>query len=251
MSPRLTRFTVRLTLRTAGRVLMQIRHDRRTIAIVLLMPGSLLALLRYVFDNRPEIFDQVGLLLLGIFPFTGMFLLTSVAMLRERTTGTLERLLSMPIGKLELLFGYGIAFAALAVVQASVASTVAYQLLDLHTEGTFGIVLLIAICTAVLGSATGLFTSAFARTEFQALQFFPAVVIPQILLCGLLWPRERMTPALRMLSNLLPMRYAAEALDEVGRCPTPTGLMWRDLVVIVAFSVTMLALGAAPLRRTS
>ncbi|MFF3570035.1 ABC transporter permease [Nocardia jiangxiensis] len=243
--------SVRLTAWTALRVLNQLRHDRRTIALILVVPSVLLALLCYVFNGRPDIFDQVGLLLLGVFPFTSMFLITSVAMLRERASGTLERLLSMPLHKLDLILGYGIAFAAVAVVQAIVAATVAYELLGLQTQGHVVIVLLIVVSTAVLGSSAGLFTSAFARTEFQALQFAPSVIIPQLLLCGLIWPREEMAAPLRAVSNVVPLRYAAEALDQVGTYPEPTTLLWRDLVVVLAFGVVLLAAGAVTLRRRS
>lgn len=243
--------SIRLTLLTAVRVLMQIRHDRRTIGLMLVVPSALLALLHYVFDGRPDIFNQIGLLLLGIFPYTSMFLVTSVAMLRERSSGTLERLLSMPLHKLDLLLGYGIAFGAVAVVQASVAAAVAYRLLGLQTEGKLVMVLVIAVCTAVLGSSTGLFTSAFARTEFQALQFAPATIIPQMLLCGLIWPREQMSEPLRVASDVVPLRYATEALTEVGTYPLPTTLMWRDLAIVLVFVVALLALGAVTLRRRS
>ncbi|MEV0711624.1 MULTISPECIES: ABC transporter permease [Nocardia] len=243
--------SLRLTGWTALRVLNQLRHDRRTIALILVVPSVLLTLLRFVFDDRPDIFDQVGLLLLGIFPFVSMFLITSVAMLRERTTGTLERLLSMPMNKLDLLLGYGIAFAAVAMVQATVAATVAYRLLGLQTQGRMSVVLLIVVSTAVLGSSTGLFTSAFARTEFQALQFAPSVIIPQLLLCGLIWPREEMAGVLQAASNVVPLRYAAEALGEVGTYPLPTNLLWRDLAIVLAFGFTLLALGAVTLRRRS
>ncbi|HEY5854577.1 MAG TPA: ABC transporter permease [Aldersonia sp.] len=241
----------RLTLRTAGRVLMQLRHDRRTMGLMLVVPSVLLTLLKFVFDGRSDVFNQLGLLLLGIFPYTSMFLVTSVAMLRERESGTLERLLSMPLHKLDLLLGYGLAFGAVAVVQASVAAAVAYQLLDLQVQGQVWAVLLIVVSTAVLGSSTGLLTSAFARTEFQALQFAPAVIIPQLLLCGLIWPREEMAGALQALSDVVPMRYAAEALAEVGTYPLPTNTMWRDFGVIVGFVVVLLVLGAVTLRRRS
>lgn len=240
-----------LTMRTAGRVLSQIRHDRRTIGMVLVVPSLLLVLLRYIFNGRPDLFDQLGLLLLGIFPFATMFLITSVAMLRERTGGTLERLLSMPIHKLDLLLGYGLAFASMAIVQAGVAAFVAYRFLGLRTQGSVWAVLLIVVATAVLGSSTGLFTSAFARTEFQALQFAPAVLLPQLLLCGLIWPREEMAPPLRVLSELVPMRYATQALGEVGFYPLPTTVMWLDLAVVIGFIVGLLSLGAATLRRRS
>ncbi|GAB2532815.1 ABC transporter permease [Nocardia heshunensis] len=243
--------SVSLTLATTLRVLTQVRHDRRTIALVITVPSLLLALLRFIFDDRLDIFDQIGLMLLGIFPFTSMFLITSVAMLRERVSGTLERLLSTPLHKLDLLFGYAIAFAILAAIQASLACAVAYGLLNLRTQGNIATVLLIAVSTAILGCCTGLFTSAFARTEFQALQFMPAIVFPQILLCGLIWPREEMSTALQIASDAMPLRYAAEAMSEVGTFPLPTTRLWLDLLVLAAFAVATLFAGAATLRRQS
>src|SRR4029453_3552191 len=153
----------------------------------------------------------------------------SIAMLRERTTGTLERLLTTPMGKVDLLFGYGIAFGVAAAVQASVAGGVAYLFLDLNTNGSVGLVITIAIANAVLGVALGLFCSAFARTEFQAVQFMPVVVVPQILLCGLFVDREQMAGWLQAISNVLPMTYAVQALQEVQKSAVATDTLWRDL----------------------
>ena len=183
--------SVGVTLATAARVLRQLRRDRRTLALVLLVPPFLLTIFRYVFDGQPQTFDRVGAPMVGIFPLISMFLVTSVAMLRERTTGTLERLMSTPLAKLDLLAGYGLAFAALAVLQAAVASAVAFGLLGLDIHGSIWIVFGFAVANAVLGMALGLLLSAFATTEFQAVQFMPAAILPQILLCGLLVPRER------------------------------------------------------------
>ncbi|MFI7542353.1 ABC transporter permease [Actinoplanes sp. NPDC049599] len=241
----------RATFATAGRILRQLRHDRRTIALILVVPTLLLTLLRFMFDAQPATFDRVALVLLGVFPFTMMFLLTSVAMLRERTTGTLERLLTTPIGKLDILLGYGVAFAGAAAVQAAVASALAYGLLGLDTVGNPWLVALIVIGNAVLGMALGLFVSAFARSEFQAVQFMPAVVLPQVLLCGLFVPREQMVGWLQAISDVLPMSYAVEALTEVGTHAAATPRMWRDLAIILAAAVIALMLGAVTLRRRS
>ncbi len=161
-------------------------------------------------------FDRVALIMLGIFPFIIMFLVTSIAMLRERTTGTLERLLTTPLAKLDLLFGYGIAFGLAAAIQASVASAIAYWAFGLDTAGPAALVILIAVVNAVLGVALGLLCSAFARTEFQAVQFMPVVAIPQILLCGLFVARDQMAGWLHAVSDALPLTYAVEALQEVG-----------------------------------
>lgn len=243
--------SLRILTATTGRILRQLRHDRRTVALLLIVPNLLLALLYFMFEDSEPVFDRTALIMLGIFPFTIMFLVTSIAMLRERTSGTLERLLTTPLGKLDLLFGYGIAFGVAAALQASVAAGLAYWLLDLDTSGAAGLVVLIAVTNAVLGVAIGLFCSAFARTEFQAVQFMPVVVIPQLLLCGLFVPREQMVGWLQALSDVLPLSYAVEALTEVGTQPDPTGLMWRDMGIVAGAVIIALVLAAATLRRRS
>jgi ABC-2 type transport system permease protein len=240
--------TPRITLATTSRVLRQIVRDRRTLALLLVVPPLLLTLFKYVFDGQEATFDRVAGPLVGLFPFITMFLVTSIAMLRERTAGTLERLMSMPLAKLDLLVGYGLAFAALAAVQASLTSAVAFGLLDLDTEGPVWVVFLIAIANAVLGMALGLFLSAFAQSEFQAVQFMPAFVLPQILLCGLLVPREDMAPLLELASYALPLTYAYDALARATAGDTG-GRFALDVAVVCGCVVLALALGATTLRR--
>jgi ABC-2 type transport system permease protein len=241
--------SIRRLAATVGRILRQLRHDHRTIALVLVAPNLLLAVVAAMFDQRPEAFDAIALVMLGIFPFVIMFLITSIATLRERTTGTLERLLTTPLGKLDLLLGYGIAFGLLAAVQATVAAGVAYGLLGLETAGSAASVVGIAVLNAVLGVGLGLLCSAFARTEFQAVQFMPVVVLPQVFVCGLFVPRDQMAGWLQGLSDALPLTYAVEALQEVGLHPEPTGTAYRDVTVVAAAVVVTLVLAAATLRR--
>jgi ABC-2 type transport system permease protein len=241
--------TPRTLASTIRRILSQLRHDRRTIAMILVVPTGLIALLYFMFEGQERTFDRVALIMLGVFPFVIMFLITSIAMLRERTTGTLERLFTTPVGKLDLLFGYGIAFGIVAAVQAAVASGVAYWLFDLQTAGSQWLVILIAVANAVLGVALGLLCSAFARTEFQAVQFMPVVAVPQLLLCGLFVARDQMAGWLQAISNVLPLSYSVEALTEVGANAYATATMWRDLVIVVGAVILALALGAATLRR--
>jgi ABC-2 type transport system permease protein len=238
----------RITLATAGRVLRQLRRDHRTLALVLFVPALLMTLFRYVFDGQDATFDRVGPPMVGIFPFVTMFLVTSIAMLRERTSGTLERLMSMPLAKLDLLLGYGLAFAAVAVVQATITALVSFGLLGLDAQGPAWLVVVLAVANAVLGMALGLFLSAFAQTEFQAVQFMPAFVLPQLLLAGLIVPRENMARVLELASDVLPMTYAYDALaraatDDLG------GRLALDVVLIGGFIVVALVLGATTLRR--
>ncbi len=244
-----------MTGATAVRVLRQLRHDPRTIAMLLLVPSLLLGLLYLLWSDlpappgEPGIFDRVGLTMLGIFPFVVMFLVTSIAMLRERTSGTLERLLTTPLSRPGLLLGYGCAFGLAAAVQALVTVAVATTVYDLEVAGSLALVVLIAVVVAVLGVALGLLASAFARSEFQAVQFMPVIVLPQFFLCGLLVPREQMAGWLQAVSDALPLTYAVDALQEVGRSTEATGTMWVDVAVVAGAAVLALALAAGTLRR--
>ena len=238
----------RITGATALRVLQQLRRDQRTLALVFLVPPLLITLFRYVFNGQPLTFDRVGGPMVGIFPFSSMFVVTSIAMLRERTSGTLERLMTMPLAKLDILLGYGIAFASVAAVQATVTAGVAFGLLGLDVQGAVWVVILLAVSNAVLGMSLGLFISAFARTEFQAVQFMPAVVFPQLLLCGLLVPRARMEHVLEVVSYALPLTWAFDGISHAVRGQAGSVVV-RDAAIIVGITVAALALGATTLRR--
>jgi ABC-2 type transport system permease protein len=237
-----------LTLATTRRILLQLRHDPRTVVMLVLVPTLLMILLRYVF-NSTLVFSRVAPALLGVFPFLIMFLIASITTLRERTTATLERLMTLPIGRLDLLFGYALAFGSIAVVQVALAAGVSLWWLGLDLAGSVVMLLVIAVLDALLGMALGLFVSAFARTEFQAIQFMPVFVLPQILLCGLFVPREEMGWLLRWLSEVMPLSYAVEALTRVTASSTVDAVILRNLVVVACCALLALVLGAATLRR--
>jgi ABC-2 type transport system permease protein len=240
--------SLRVTAAVAARVLAQLRRDPRTIALIVGVPCLLETLLQQIFAGRSQIFQHVGAPLLGLFPFVTMFLVTSITMLRERVTGTLERLMTLPLGKFDLLAGYGIAFAVLAAVQAGVVSALTFGALGLEVAGPRPVVGALAVANAVLGTALGLFVSAFAQTEFQAVQFMPAVVFPQILLCGLFVPRGSMAGWLHAVSDALPLTYAYEALAHTAS-NTLGARFAVDVAVVCGCILLALALGAATLRR--
>ena len=238
----------RVTLAVTLRVLAQLRRDPRTIVLIVGVPMLLETLLKEIFADRPIVFQHVGAPLLGLFPFVTMFLVTSITMLRERTTGTLERLMASPLRKLDLLAGYGLAFAAVAMVQAAAVSALAFGALGLEVSGPKEIVTILAVANAVLGTALGLFVSAFAQTEFQAVQFMPAMVFPQMLLCRLLVDRGSMATWLRWISDALPLTYAYDALAHTAT-DTFDGRFSADVAVVTGCILLALGLGAATLRR--
>ena len=237
-----------LTQATARRVLAQLRHDPRTIAMMLAVPSVLMILLRYVLDN-PVALDRFAPVYIGVFPFVIMFIVAAITTQRERARGTLERLMAMPLGKLDLLGGYAIAFGLVACVQVAIVLVISLTWLGVSTPGSAVPMAVIAVLDAVLGMSLGLFASGFARTEFQAVQFMPAFVLPQALLCGLVVARSEMTPVLRWLSDVLPLSYAVDAMQRISASASWTSAISGDVAVILAFTAAALVGGALTLRR--
>ena len=236
-----------LTLATAGRVLSQLRGDHRTVALIMLLPCLLIGLIAWMFHDQPQVVDQFGPMLVGLFPLIVMFLVTSVATLRERQSGTLERLMTTPIRKGDFVAGYGLAFATLALVQAFVVVGFAV-LVGMDVAGPLWLVVVVALLDAILGCTLGLAASALARSEFQAVQMMPAIIFPQLITCGLLMPRDQMPEVLEWLSRVFPLTYAIEAMTSLA-----AGNEWSDvrgaLGVIVLFIVGAVVLGILTLRR--
>ncbi|HZM64171.1 MAG TPA: ABC transporter permease [Candidatus Saccharimonadales bacterium] len=240
-----------LVLATTKRVLRQLSHDKRTLGLLFAVPIVLLGLLAWMYSDNDVMFDFIGPPLLGIFPFITMFLVTSITMQRERTGGTLERLLATRIGKLDILLGYAKAFGLLAIMQALLASLAAVYLYGLDVAGPLWALLAIALCDALLGAALGLFASAFARSEFQAVQFMPAIILPQLLLCGLLVPVSQLPDVLHVAANALPLTYAVEAMSLVAKHASLPNEFYQDVAVVLGFATVSIMLGAATLRRRS
>lgn len=237
------------TLGTAQRVLGQLRHDHRTLGLVIVVPCVLIALLKYVFDGEPRVFNSLAPMILGIFPLLIMFLVTSIATLRERTSGTLDRLMTMPISKLDIIFGYALGFGALALVQALITSFVTLGLLGVTVQGGAFPVLVTAVIAAFLGTALGLFVSAFAKTEFQAVQLVMPSLMPQILLCGLFVARDHMAKPLQWLSDIFPLTYSVDAMRQVSQNAEWTSTLTKDLVIVISFALVALLLASVTIRR--
>ncbi|WP_197283705.1 ABC transporter permease [Mycobacterium sp. Marseille-P9652] len=240
---------------TTTRILRQLAADRRSIALILVVPVLVITLMYFMFEDAPHRpgtptpFNNACLILLGLFPLFVMFIITSITMQRERASGTLERILTTPLRRLDLLIAYGTAFSVAAAAQASVACAVSFWLLGFDTAGDPLWVFVIAIVNAVLGVGLGLLCSAFARTEFQAVQFIPLVMVPQLLLAGIIVPRAMMAHWLLLISDVLPASYALEALQQVGAHPELTDVAVRDILVVMGFAFAALCLAAATLRR--
>jgi len=241
--------SARKTIATSRRVLGQLRHDPRTLALLFVVPPVLLTILKYVFQGETAVFGHIAPMLLGIFPMIMMFLVTSIVTLRERTSGTLDRLMTMPISKLDFILGYAIAFCLLGFAQALISGFVMLGLLHVTVMGGALPTIIGAVFAAFLGTSLGLFTSAFARSEFQAVQFMPAFIFPQLLTCGLFVAREQMAKPLQWFSDVVPLTYSVDAMKQVTAYPAWTSTLTRDLIVVGIFGIAALVLGSATIRR--
>lgn len=215
---------------------------------MIIAPSLLVGLFSWLFSEQDGVFQQLGPAILALFPFIIMFLITSITTLRERRSGTLERLMTTPLAKGDFIVGYALAFAVAAIVQAVVTVAFAVLVCGLAADGPLWQLGLVAVVDALLGTALGLLASAFARTEFQAVQFMPVLVFPQVLLGGVLMPRDQMPEALRAISDWLPLSYAIDAINAVTAAESGWDL-WGPVLVIVAFAIGALVLGSLTLRR--
>jgi ABC-2 type transport system permease protein len=240
---------MRKTLATAQRVLRQLRHDRRSIAMIMVVPVILLTLLKYVFNDRPLMFNSIAPILLGIFPLIMMFLITSIATLRERKSGTLDRLMTYPMSKLDFVFGYALAFSIVGFVQAVLTCVVTLWPLGVDIQGSPQPILVTAVAAALLGTSLGLFVSAFARNEFQAVQLVMPIIMPQVLLCGLFIARDQMARPLELLSDVFPLTYSVDAMKQAANNSVWTGKLTNDLMIVVGFGIVSLILGSVTIRR--
>lgn len=238
----------RRTFATAGRVLTQLRHDPRSIALMLIAPSLLVGLFAWLFSDQDGVFDQFGGAILALFPFIVMFLITSITTLRERRSGTLERLMTTPLEKADFILGYALAFGLMALLQAVITVSFAVGVCGLDVEGPLWQLGLVAVVDALLGTALGLLASAFAQTEFQAVQFMPLLVFPQIILCGLFMPRDQMPDVLHAISDWLPLSYAIDTINAVAAGDEGWDV-FGPLLIVVAFAVGALVLASLTLRR--
>lgn len=242
-------------LATVGRIVAQLHADPRTIALVMFLPVVFISLLYFVMidlptpPGAPSAFDQIGPTMLAVLPMMLMFLVTSITMLRERTSGTLERLLTTPLSRWNLLASYGLVFGALGVLQASLLATFVLWVYGVEIDGPLWVLLLISLLDALVGVSFGLLASAFARTEFQAVQFMPLFIGPQLFLCGLFAPVDQMPDALAAVARVLPMTWATEAVLDVTGNTEVSGATWVGVSLLAALVVGMLVIAASSMPR--
>ena len=240
---------LKVVLATSKRLLLQLRHDPPTIALIFIVPCMLLTILKYVFWNDVELFHRIGPMMVGIFPMVLMFVVASVATLRERTAGTLDRLMVSAISRVDLVFGYALAFSFVALLQASLACFVMLNFLGVPVVGGALPLIIGAVLSAFLGVSLGLFVSAFAKTEFHAVQFMPAFLLPQFLTCGVLGPRDNMAQLFQWFADVMPLTYSVDGMKLITTQTAWSYQLTKDFLIVVICGLLALYIGAKTIRR--
>lgn len=193
-------------------------------------------------------FDYFGPVLLGFFVFFFVFLIAGVSFLRERTTGTLERLLASPLRKWEIVMGYVFGFGIFTMIQSTIIAAYAIYVLGMMMEGAFGYVLLITLLLALTALTLGILLSSFAKNELQMIQFIPIIVIPQIFFSGL-FNLDTISKWLSWVGPFTPLYYAADALRDIMVRGYGWGAIYMDILALAGFSLLFIIINILALRK--
>ena len=195
--------------------------------------------------------DYFGAAFMGLVVFFLVFVITAVSFLRERGQGTLERLMASPLRRPEIVLGYMLGFTVLALIQAAEVLAFSLLVLHVHNSGNVALIFILEALLAIAAVNLGIFLSMFARTEFQAVQFIPLVIVPQLLLAGIIFPVTTEPGPLQVLSRVLPLTYAVEGIRNIMIKGADLGWpsLQLDFGVVLGFAVLVILAGATTLRR--
>jgi ABC-2 type transport system permease protein len=241
----------RHALTIAGRIFNQVIRDHRTFALIMVVPIVVMTLIWLSFPKELGMLDYIAPALLATLALFFGFLLTGISFLRERSQGTLERLMASPVSRADIVIGYLLGFFAFALTQTLIILFYTIYILDIHYTGDLWQILVFQVIILTGAINLGIFISTFARNEFQMVQFIPLIILPQVFLCGILWPVEQMDTALQWIAKFLPLTYAVEGLTDImlhGKNLIDVGF---DLIVLLAFAVGISIITAFTLRRSA
>lgn len=229
----------------ARRLLIGLKGDRRTLALIVVVPVFITFLFGEVFED-PEFAAPA---LLGVFVFLLTYVLTAVGFLRERTAGTLERLLVSPISKNGLVVGYVIGFGYLAVIQSLALLVSGVVFLEVTFDHGLGLFFLIELLGAFTALGIGIVFSLFAENEFQVMQFMPAVISPQVIIGGAFVPVEELPAYLEFAAHFMPITYLIEGMEYVIFDTGTAEDFWVAIVSLTVFTVLSIGLSTLVIRR--
>ena len=238
------------TLAIALRILRQISRDRRSLALIIVAPIVVMALVGFSFGDQQGVLDRIAPGLIAVFVLFFTFVLTGVSFLRERAQGTLERLLTTPVGRADILVGYTTGFFVLAMVQSVIVVTFTLLVLEVNYQGSIWQIWTVLVPLVVVGVSLGVFISTFARNEFQVVQFIPLLMAPQIFLSGVIAEVDKMPAVLEVLAYLLPLTYAVDGLQDIMLRGDSLGSLGLELGVLALYVVALLTAAAVAVRRS-
>ena len=232
----------------AGRVVRQLTRDRRTMALIFLVPLVVMTLIGLSFP-RTSVLDYIAPALLATLALFFGFLLTGISFLRERSQGTLERLMASPVSRLDIVVGYLCGFLIFALAQTLIILLFTVYVLKVNYYGDLWQIFVFQVVVITGAVSLGIFISTFARNEFQMVQFIPLIILPQVFLCGVIWPVEQMPDYLQWLSAVLPLTYAVDGLRNIMLSGKNLMDLGFELGVLVGFAVLMSIIAAVTVRR--
>ena len=232
----------------AGRVMRQLTRDHRTMVLIFIVPLVVMALIGLSFPQA-GVLDYIAPALLATLALFFGFLLTGISFLRERSQGTLERLMASPLSRLDIVVGYLCGFFIFALTQTLIILLFTIYVLDVNYSGDLWQIFIFQVVVIIGAVNLGIFISTFARNEFQMVQFIPLIILPQVFLCGVIWPVEQMPNYLQWLSAALPLTYAVDGLRNImlnGQNLMDVGF---ELGILVGFTIIISIIAAVTLRR--
>ena len=238
----------RYALTIAGRVIRQLLRDRRTIALIIVVPMVVMTLIGLSFPEG-MVLDQIAPALLATMVLFFSFLLTGISFLRERSQGTMERLMASPVSRLDVVLGYLFGFFIFALAQTLIILLFTIYVLDVSYYGDLWQIFVFQIIIIAGAVNLGIFTSTFARNEFQMVQFIPLILFPQIFLCVVIWPVEQMPDYLQWIGKFMPLKYGVDGLRDIMLSGMSLIDVWFELLVLVGFAVVTSVLATLTLRR--
>ena len=242
--------TIDRTLAIAVRIVSQIARDHRSVALIIVAPIIVMSLVGFSFADQRDILNRIAPGLIGVFALFFVFLLTGVSFLRERSQGTLERLLTTPVGRADILAGYLLGFLLFAGIQSLVILLYTIFALRIEYEGSLWQIFVLLFVVTIVAVNLGIFISTFARNEFQVVQFIPIILLPQIFLSGAVLPSEQLPGYFQAIGHVLPLTYAVDGLKALMLEGETLGGIAQELAVLGGFAIGILVLAAITVRRT-
>jgi ABC-2 type transport system permease protein len=236
------------TLTIARRSIQQLARDRRTIALILFVPLVIASLIGVSIPEKMILNQTLPAMLAVLILFFG-FLLSGISFLRERSQGTRERLMASPVSRADIVMGYLLGFLLFAMIQTLVLFLYTVYVINVDFKGELWQILLFQILIGIVAVCLGIFISAFARNEFQMVQFIPLIIVPQFFICGMLFPVSTLPEWLQWIAKFLPLTYGIEGIKAMmvdGKSLLDIG---KDIWALLGYAVVLMALAGISLRR--